>query len=487
MITSNTTITHLHGSEITSALFVIIFSAAFGLIARLVFPPRSCGPVVRSLVSKSLQSSLDLLPLSLQSVFGPSVEQRLTDLDNTRQPLLAKSLKSTIRELSSVYTAYSREFTYAHIPPSAYGPIVKALQNINQNPLLGPTSHVPGKRIQTALERTYGISTPASPVSHKKGDDLELHGRHRARTPRSQRGHRRSASLSPSPRPVLLGASHEVVAAISTAMASAIADVQRSHDGHLDVESKPTSEARVELEAALGNHQLKLASLLDDLGRTSHQDRDHFRLAFYLTALLDLAKDVLELMVLISAMSARTGPRRLYVPHSNPFGINASEKQQNDREGETERDEADTGDEDLERFSMNFAAASKHRTHYSHREDRASRVWRAVWDDPRVLGARVSLSHFIHSAQGSAHVKFAIKLAGGMSLLALPAFLPVHSPGSEWFADYRMAWGVVSYLFVLELHTGATFKIGTYRLAGTFIGAVAAYVVSSCGYNAGPS
>jgi len=33
-------------------------------------------------------------------------------------------------------------------------------------------------------------------------------------------------------------------------------------------------------------------------------------------------------------------------------------------------------------------------------------------------------------------------------------------------------------MFVLETHTGAILKVGMFRLAGTFIGALAAYIVS---------
>jgi uncharacterized membrane protein YccC len=88
------------------------------------------------------------------------------------------------------------------------------------------------------------------------------------------------------------------------------------------------------------------------------------------------------------------------------------------------------------------------------------------------------LSRFLHSIKQSPHVVFAIKLAAGISLLAIPAFLSPRSRGRKWFDRYRFAWAVISYMFVLETHTGAIFRVGMFRLAGTFIGAVAAYVVS---------
>jgi uncharacterized membrane protein YccC len=63
-------------------------------------------------------------------------------------------------------------------------------------------------------------------------------------------------------------------------------------------------------------------------------------------------------------------------------------------------------------------------------------------------------------------------------LLALPAFLPPGTAGRRWYETTRGPWIVISYMYVLDLHTGATFMMGAYRLLGTFIGALAAYVVS---------
>ena len=89
------------------------------------------------------------------------------------------------------------------------------------------------------------------------------------------------------------------------------------------------------------------------------------------------------------------------------------------------------------------------------------------------------MSRFLHTLRHSHHILFAIKMALGVSLLALPGFLHPSSPGRAWFLKYRGAWAVISYMYVLEVHTGATLKVGFFRLLGTFIGAVTAYVVSN--------
>lgn len=68
-------------------------------------------------------------------------------------------------------------------------------------------------------------------------------------------------------------------------------------------------------------------------------------------------------------------------------------------------------------------------------------------------------------------------MSGGVSLLALPSLLPPDTRGRSLFAETRGAWAVVSYMYVLEVHTGAIMKIGLFRTIGTFVGAVVAYVV----------
>jgi hypothetical protein len=70
-------------------------------------------------------------------------------------------------------------------------------------------------------------------------------------------------------------------------------------------------------------------------------------------------------------------------------------------------------------------------------------------------------------------------MAVGVTLLSIPALLPANSVGREWFRTSRGAWMVVSYMYVLEVHTGAILKIAVQRAIGTFLGSLAAYIVSS--------
>lgn len=92
--------------------------------------------------------------------------------------------------------------------------------------------------------------------------------------------------------------------------------------------------------------------------------------------------------------------------------------------------------------------------------------------------ARVAISKAVHKAKHSRHGHFAVKQTIGIMLLSIPAFMPLGNAGRSWYDESRGPWMVVSFMFVIEVTTGATMKIGFYRMLGTLIGAVVGYVVS---------
>ncbi|TBU28948.1 hypothetical protein BD311DRAFT_307591 [Dichomitus squalens] len=101
-----------------------------------------------------------------------------------------------------------------------------------------------------------------------------------------------------------------------------------------------------------------------------------------------------------------------------------------------------------------------------------------VWSSHNMLRARVWLSKRYRSFQHSNHWKHGLKNAIGVAVLTFPAFMPAHSAGREWFQDWRGQWMTISYLWVLETNTGATWRTGYLRLFGTLLGAVYAYVTT---------
>lgn len=90
----------------------------------------------------------------------------------------------------------------------------------------------------------------------------------------------------------------------------------------------------------------------------------------------------------------------------------------------------------------------------------------------------MAISHALHQLKHSRHVHFALKQTVGISLLSLPAFLELGNAGRSWYDEWRGAWMVISFMYVIEVTTGATLRIAFYRMLGTFIGAVVGYIVS---------
>lgn len=99
-----------------------------------------------------------------------------------------------------------------------------------------------------------------------------------------------------------------------------------------------------------------------------------------------------------------------------------------------------------------------------------------IWRDRRILQIRLCASKIIRAIQHSSHLRHALKNAFGVTLLGLPAFLPTGSAGRELFLNGHGQWALLSYVWVLETNTGATWRVGYLRLSGTVIGMIYAYI-----------
>ncbi|CAE6444637.1 unnamed protein product [Rhizoctonia solani] len=99
-----------------------------------------------------------------------------------------------------------------------------------------------------------------------------------------------------------------------------------------------------------------------------------------------------------------------------------------------------------------------------------------AWNKSNVLSFRVRLSRMVRKVQHSKHARHAVKHAFGITMLAIPSFLPIGSAGRTYFVSQRGVWAIISFVYVLEPNTALTWRLGLMRLCGTFIGAVYAYV-----------
>ncbi|TCD67659.1 hypothetical protein EIP91_012169 [Steccherinum ochraceum] len=100
-----------------------------------------------------------------------------------------------------------------------------------------------------------------------------------------------------------------------------------------------------------------------------------------------------------------------------------------------------------------------------------------LWMNSGMLDLRIRLWMLHRSLKNSHHLQHALKNAVGVTILSFPAFLPSTSAGFRWYQAWHGQWMTISYLWVLETNTGATWRTGYLRILGTVIGAIYAYVV----------
>ncbi|WVQ86052.1 hypothetical protein IAT38_008220 [Cryptococcus sp. DSM 104549] len=576
LLTDQQDITRVQAAHFLEQFYVVLFSGLFALIPTLVLAPHHTPSHQFGVqVEESIRTTCALLPLSFSHLLGedhsspPDASASTTPKrlegqlpippPSPTQDQLAKKLKDTVSSLHTSSVGYLKATRSIDNQIHALPAVVKALQHIVRNPLLGPTSHIPGERIQAALLKSVPQSRAGTPrqgahlrrrrsligqehsssSSPSEADHPEDHHVYRFK-PRHLTSYLRpspsesNASLALSARPGLKDKSQEVV----TAMVETLHAIERQlpekfgwsvpMDLRREVvkpggTGKTLAAAKEALEVELSSLQRRLGKLLGEsdhatgeegeaedvmgvgLERTTSatpsrrttfsettdvrnvlRNRDRFRLAFYMTALLDLARDVHGLSAIVVAAPEQKKPATGWSSFLRLLWVNRHEHVQDTLEGQTE--ETDLVPEDdlphdevKEHQDMDFVTATFHQPRTTHFEEGGSRhrvrsAWRRVWDNHSVVRARISLSRFMHGIKHSRHVLFSIKLSTGIVLLSVPALMGPDNPARQWYDSSRGGWMVVSYMFVLEDTTGAILKVGFLRGLGTFIGAVMGYV-----------
>ncbi|OWZ61103.1 hypothetical protein AYX14_04305 [Cryptococcus neoformans] len=567
MLTSQQSILHMSASLFLEQFYVVVFSGILPLLVTVVFAPHhSLSHQFGSEVKESIKNICTLLPLSFHHILGDGslpitedgdsesptsakrIEAQMQDIRPPTQNQLAKKLKATISNLQSSSASYLRTTPRVEGQFSALPAVVKALQRMARNPLLGPTSHIPGERIQAALQKSFPPSAPPSPhhrrksfnhLFHKRSDSassesgLDMENLTR-RKPRHLTNYNRSRDVSPnvalSSRPGLKDRSDRLLSVMVKALHSIDQvlpskfgwSVASSAEGETNVVlSGDLQESKRSLEEELLHIERTLGSLLGDVDPDqsgSHKptgpsgiphnrvdspvehrvtfsetsevksvlyNRDRYRLAFYMTALLDLARDVQSLTETVLNAPDYERPssvwlaslRLLWVNRQDDVGVAADGKSvENDLVSEDEQ----PIDELKEYQDMDFVTAMLHQSHSGSSitgpKHSIQRAWKLLWNQHRVVKARITLSRAMHAIKHSRHVLFSIKLAAGICLLSVPAWMPADNSARHWYDSSRGGWMVVSYMFVLEDTTGAILKVGFLRGLGTFIGAIMGYV-----------
>lgn len=559
----------MRASYFTDTFYVTCFAAAFALVPTIAFSLKSSKPQLGSLIGESISLIQQILPTALYSVLNledglghsQAASIAIDQKSSARHASLVSALRTSVAKLQPVFDDCKREVEKARMRTSTLDPVLAALRRIQRNPLLGSTSHVPGERIQAALRRANlagGTVNRGSPTrSPRQASNSgytansgvyqttktgSLAGRAASTTLKAKAiEHGRSKSiLQLDPSPVLLSSAKlvtTVVEGLCAANSTLVSMYGWPKSTTTEVlTEEPLDSFKRDLEVALSNLQRDLTQMLSQLGdwktmrrsdapaghkplvqstdKEPPNDREHFRLAFYMTALLDLAKEVLHLQQVILSLHKQANDKvrwqwpSIYSPWTRSSSVMAfsdipaapgrstrhpsSVDLFSDQSSTDEDTQSAEAPQDTESYDLDYITAVRYGTRSFAPENlgRAQLLWRRLWNQTDVirgescsrthlmLTVRITLSKLIHALKHSSHAHFSIKLAGGISLLSLPALLPPNHPGRAWFDETRGAWMVVSYMYVLETHTGGIMKVGVFRLLGTFIGAVIAYVVS---------
>lgn len=196
--------------------------------------------------------------------------------------------------------------------------------------------------------------------------------------------------------------------------------------------------------------------------------KEMYEISFLMVTILEVGKDTIGALkscqTLLVTWQGKTYPRILLptVPFSgwirsksDPFG----------EAGEVFRIE----DSDEQRFNLEFSLREQ-QLHVHPTVKRKTRAIISEWSHyPAVISWRVTMSKHLTTFKSSLHIRYAVKLALGVALLSLLGWLP---GSQEWFRSERGVWLIVTYIWVLELNSGATFRIAVYRAIGTITGAI---------------
>ncbi|KAK8850420.1 hypothetical protein IAR55_004338 [Kwoniella newhampshirensis] len=540
-LTSQQAVTHMTAELFLEQFYIVIFSALFALIPTLLIAPHKSSHPIGTQIDESIQTICTLLPVSLSPLLevhfpvtapvdsdstGP-VKSLEAQNQTPSQTELAKKLKITVLSLHVSSSSYFKE-SLALEQQSALPDIIKSIQRLQRNPLLGQTSHVPGERIQAALYRSFPRSRPGTPrrrsrsrherqTSVSSEADLPPHHSVHRRRPRHLTSYLRpadsNATIALSTRPDLKDTSQNLVDAIIETLHTIDRQLKQTYGWSSPPDTEKTLvpegalvEAKAHLEEVLNGVQRALGVVLGSMDRDAkkehHRDhvtyaestdvtdvlrnKDRFRLAFYMTALLDLSRDVHGLAN--TALSASIRVESTPSTWLTFFRLGWMKDREEVPQGTDGVDEADLAaeeeqpkDEMKEYQDMDYVTATLHQRREAAATDstvgnRFNRAWKRTWNQHGVVKARITFSRSMHAIKHSRHVLFSIKLAAGISLLAVPALLPPGFSGRKWYDTSRGGWMVVSYMFVLEDTTGAILKVGFLRGLGCFIGAVVGFV-----------
>jgi hypothetical protein len=168
-------------------------------------------------------------------------------------------------------------------------------------------------------------------------------------------------------------------------------------------------QCRLDLETAVNVLQRRLSSMMDELGVSpgiNHQNasipyRDRWRIAFYVVALIDLAKDVDHLLDTTISLRAEASTKRFFLPFTKANGRPPAEPLSNGVDDDPPPDP----EKHLE--DMDFVTATLYQTRMAPLADnlmgRIEHHWRRFWDQKAVLQGMSPLKSLNSSSRSPDH------------------------------------------------------------------------------------
>ena len=195
---------------------------------------------------------------------------------------------------------------------------------------------------------------------------------------------------------------------------------------------------------------------------------DVYDVAFLMVSLMEIAKELAGALMTCQALLASWHAhdrKRVWFPSVTMSSW--LKRKRSDEGGSSlnfEHDKLELGRRET------FLVRDQERLEQDREEHGHRHAWWKGWSHrASVIRWRIRVSHAIKSVKQSIHIRYALKLAGGVALLSLPSWL---SDARRWFQDERGVWLIVTYIWVLETSTGATVQVSLYRAAGTIAGAL---------------
>ena len=87
-----------------------------------------------------------------------------------------------------------------------------------------------------------------------------------------------------------------------------------------------------------------------------------------------------------------------------------------------------------------------------------------------VMNGRIFISAVLQQVKHSSHVRFALKLASGVTLFSAIGF--VYPRQDQWWRQSKGPWLLIAYTWSLEATTGDSFRIAIFRIIGTILGSL---------------